>query len=147
MLDLKADPNFNWKILGCNIVRFKKILEKNSQLNKEQIGNLADYLDKHEDGYIRYQYFNLVIHGWCKSEKGYDPKKPCHAFHPHVLDLPYFVVEDIIQPLKTILERKGIETDKVYERYDTEKNFLLSASEIEACVKELLNIDMFPIEK
>lgn len=47
-------------------------------------------------------------------------------------------IEDIIKPLVTCMARKDITVNKLFAKYDANKNMMMSASELQAALKELL---------
>lgn len=55
-------------------------------------------------------------------------------------------IEDIIKPLVTYMKHKKLNVTELFERYDQNKNQMMSASELKVALKELLQFDMNPEE-
>ena len=51
-------------------------------------------------------------------------------------------IEDTIKPLVTYLNRKQLNVTHVFDRYDVNKNQLLSASELQVALKDMLKFEM-----
>ena len=60
------------------------------------------------------------------NEGRYDPATPPEAAVEAKEDIPTFFVEDTIQPLKTVLRRKGLQAESLFEKYDADNSYLLS---------------------
>jgi Ca2+-binding EF-hand superfamily protein len=51
-------------------------------------------------------------------------------------------IEDIIKPLVTYMRRKNLNVVDIYNKYDTNKNQLLSANELQTALKDMLKFEM-----
>lgn len=55
-------------------------------------------------------------------------------------------IEDIIKPLVTYMKKSNMSAADLFERYDQDRNQMMSASELKVALKELLQFDMSPEE-
>lgn len=51
-------------------------------------------------------------------------------------------IEDIVKPLVTCMARKNIDVNRLFAKYDANKNMMMSAAELQHAVKELLQWDL-----
>ena len=123
----------NWLISGCNIVDFKRLLDSFGSLDKKQIDNFAQYLDKNENGFIEYEHFQLAISNFNE----YDPHKKMQILtKKDSEELPEVDFEVELQNLGAILYKKNIQADQIWKKYDANRSYLLSTNEIAAVFKD-----------
>lgn len=108
---------------------FEKLLEqlvgKLATFELESIfRQLADKTQDHKTTFIRKDKF-LDWFGYDEQEK-----------------LFQVGIEDIIKPLITIMERKNLRAPDIYDKYDQNRNQMLSANELAEACKEMLRFDM-----
>ena len=51
-------------------------------------------------------------------------------------------IEDIIKPLVTCLKREGKTVNDLFHKYDQNKNQLMSATELQGALKDMLKFEM-----
>lgn len=98
-------------------------------LSKGDLAQLADYLDKQENGFIEYANLNAVIH---ENFDAYDPAKPViAAAQEEKYDLPQLDLGDTFEGLAHVLEMQGkLNADAIFKMFDKDRNWLLSVEEI-----------------
>ena len=127
----------NWLISGCNIIDLKRLLDSFGYLDKKQIDNFAQYLDKNENGFIEYYNLQLAISNFHE----YDPRKKIEIVSKQdseELSEVDFEVE--LQNLGAILFKKNVKAEQIWKKYDTDRSYLLSADEIAVVFKDHTDI-------